>query len=57
MIDVPVVQYFGLTGGSMWSQVLILPRAVSPSWTRYYTAGAGLWLVLVSWSRRIERVG
>ena len=34
MIDIPIVHYFGLTGGSMWSQVFILVRAVSYSWTR-----------------------
>ena len=34
MIDVPVVQYFGLTKAvSIWPQVLMLVRAVSRSWT------------------------
>ena len=57
MIDVPVVQYFGLTASvSMWSQVLMLVRAVSHSWTRCYNAGADLQLMLVAWSCRIKRV-
>ena len=58
MIDVPVVQYFGLTGEvSMWSQVLMIVRAVSNSWTRCCNSGDGLQLVLVILLRRIERVG
>ena len=55
MIDVLVVQYFGLTEvGSMWSHMLILVQAVSHSWTRCCNAGAGLQLMRVAWSRRIE---
>ena len=57
MIDVPVVQYFGLTGGmSMWSQVLTLDHTVSRTWTRYCNAGADLLLMGVAWSRKSERV-
>ena len=41
----------------MGPQVLMLVRAVSHSWTRCCDAGAGLQLVLVAWSRGIERMG
>ena len=58
LIDAPVVQYFGLTGEvSMWSQVLMLVRSASHSWTRCCNAGADLLLMVVAWSCRIERVG
>ena len=58
MINVPVVLYFGLIRGvSMWSQELMLVRAVSHLWTRCCNSGAGLQLVLVAWLHRIERVG
>ena len=57
MIDIPVVQKFGLTGVmSMWSQVLTLVRAVSHSWSRCCNAGAGLQLVLEAGSPRIKRI-
>ena len=57
MINVPVVLYFCLTGCVlMWSQVLMLVRAVSDSWTRCCNSGGGLRLVLVASSRGIERV-
>ena len=43
MIDVRVVQYFGLTEGDVdVVKVLMLVRAVSHSWTKCCTAGSGL---------------
>ena len=41
----------------MRSQMLMLVYIVSRTWTRYRNARAGLQLVLVAWSRRIEREG
>ena len=49
MIDVPVVQYFGLTGGmSIWFQALTLVHTVNRTWTRCCNAGADLQLVQVA---------
>ena len=53
-LDVPVVQYFGLTGG-----VDVVSNVDASSYRESYVdnVGAGLQLVLVAWSRRIEQVG